>query len=602
MSALPQETDSETEARPQPAEAAAEGPHLTFGRMLAFGAPGFAGAAMAIPIGILMPRFYSDVVMAPLGTIAVAMAIARSLDALTDPLMGWISDRTHSRWGRRKPWIALGVPPCALVFYLLFAPPESLSGQAAGLWFGVTFALYFLFSTTYQIPHGALGAELALEYDSRSRLFGLQSLFVLLGILVAATAPGILQEGFGMTDDREVYASIAAAFAVLLVVLYGVLLRYVPERPEFVQREANPLVPGVRRALRNGPFRILFVAGLIASIPAAIPGILAPYFAAYVLQAENPDASLGLLLFLYFGTGLLGVPLWIWLAARLGKLRVLVIGASIGIVGSALLFFVPAGATAMAAGIFLLIGVQSSVGLVVLPSMGADVIDYDELLTGKRREAQFGAFWAILPKFVAIPGASIPLAVLAWTGYVPNEAQSETVIFAIRAMIGLFPVAFNVIAILIILRYPISREVHEKIRAGIEAHDRGENAADPLTGRELPPPAQSRVDDDQGWFLDSFSRGELQRALRDGTQRVQRDVLLAIAACALLTAGFVALAVETVPDLSHEPGPGSVLAVVAAGLALTATAFHALRLRPARSLRSRGIDDDRIREHLADTH
>lgn len=583
------------------APATSSDPHLTLGRMLAFGAPGFAGAAMAIPIGILMPKFYSDVVMAPLGTIAMAMALARSLDALTDPLMGWISDRTRTRWGRRKPWIAIGVPPCALVFYLLFAPPESLSGQAAGIWFGVTFALYFLFSTTYQIPHGALGAELALEYDTRSKLFGLQSLFLLLGVLVAALTPSILQEGFGMTDERQVFASLAAAFAVLLVLLYGVLLRYVPERPEFVDREPNPLVPGVRRALRNHPFRILFLSGLVASVPAAIPGILAPYYTTYVMQVENPDAALGTVLFLYFGTGLLGVPLWIWLSGKVGKLYTLVIGSMIGTVGSAFLFFAPAGDLGVVSLIFFLIGVQSSTGLVVLPSMGADVIDYDELLTGKRREAQFGAFWAILPKFVAIPGASIPLAILAWAGYVPNEVQSEGVIFSIRAMIGLFPVAFNLVAIMILLRYPISREIHEKIRVGIEEHDRGETAIDPLTREALPPPAQSLVDDDTGWFLDSFSRGELERALKDGTARLQRDVITSIALCLALTVALVALAVATVPDLSNEPGPSSVLAVVGAGLAFTAVCFHALRLRPARRFDQMGIDAERIRAHLAAT-
>ena len=79
---------------------------MPLSRMIAYGAPGFAGAGMAIPIGVLMPVFYSDVVMAPLGTIALAIAIARGFDALTDPLMGWLSDRTRSRFGRRKPWIA----------------------------------------------------------------------------------------------------------------------------------------------------------------------------------------------------------------------------------------------------------------------------------------------------------------------------------------------------------------------------------------------------------------------------------------------------------------------------------------------------------------
>ena len=84
---------------------------------IAFGAPAFAGAAMGISIGVLMPRFYSDVVLAPMGTIAVAIAAARAFDALTDPLMGWISDHTHTRWGRRKIFMASAGPFAALIFF-----------------------------------------------------------------------------------------------------------------------------------------------------------------------------------------------------------------------------------------------------------------------------------------------------------------------------------------------------------------------------------------------------------------------------------------------------------------------------------------------------
>ena len=89
-----------------------------------YGAPSFAGAAMLVPIYIHLPKFYSDVVGVPLGFLAIAIAAARALDALSDPLVGWLSDRSRSRFGRRRPFIALGAPLCALAFYALFAPPD----------------------------------------------------------------------------------------------------------------------------------------------------------------------------------------------------------------------------------------------------------------------------------------------------------------------------------------------------------------------------------------------------------------------------------------------------------------------------------------------
>src|ERR1700758_3395846 len=106
---------------------------------LLYGAPSFAGAAMIIPIFIHMPKFYADVVLVPLGYLAMAIAIARSLDALSDPLMGWISDHTHTRLGRRRPYMLVGAPLCGIAFFALLNPPESLTGGRAAVWFGVTF-------------------------------------------------------------------------------------------------------------------------------------------------------------------------------------------------------------------------------------------------------------------------------------------------------------------------------------------------------------------------------------------------------------------------------------------------------------------------------
>jgi Na+/melibiose symporter-like transporter len=88
-----------------------------------YGAPSFAGAAMLVPIYIHLPKFYSDEVGVSLGYLAIAIAAARALDALSDPLVGWLSDRSRSRFGRRRPFIALGAPICALAFYALFTPP-----------------------------------------------------------------------------------------------------------------------------------------------------------------------------------------------------------------------------------------------------------------------------------------------------------------------------------------------------------------------------------------------------------------------------------------------------------------------------------------------
>ncbi len=569
---------------------------LPLATKLFFGAPAFAGAAMAIPIAVLMPRFYSDVVLAPLGGIAIAIALARAFDAITDPVMGWLSDRTRSRFGRRKPYIAFGVPLMALAFYGLFSPPAALSGTDAALWFAGAFALFFLFSTIVEIPYSALGAEVTPDYAERSSLFGWRALFIAAGTITAALLPTVLARS--MDDERAVYSLMAGLYAVLLLVLNVGLLWRVREHPEYAERTANPLIPGVRRALRNRPFRILLLAGVVSAIPAAIPAILMPYYVGYVLQPPEPAAATGLYLTLYLGSGLLCVPLWIAVARKAGKLFALVAASAVGIAGSLFFFAAGPGDLLYAGLVYAATGTVSMAGNFLVPAMAADVIDYDELRTGKRREAQYTSFWALIPKFVAIPGSSVPLAVLAAVGYVPNQPQDETVMFAIRFMYSIFPAVFYLAALLIVSRYPISEAVHSAIRHGIAQRNRGEAAVDPLTGAPLHARGAGRVGEDEGWFLDHFSPGELRRALVRGPGAVAPRVALATAGSLGLCAAASAVAWGGVSADTARLPLTTVLAVVTAGLALTAALFHGIRLVPAQRLRRTPPAEAVIRAHL----
>ena len=498
---------------PSPAHPAAPEP-LPLRTKLVYGAPSFAGAAVAIPILVHMPKFYSDVILVPVGWIAMAFAIARGLDAVTDPAMGWVSDRTRSRFGRRRPWIALGVPLCAMALVAMFGPPESLTPTQAGAWFAASFGLYFFFHTIYEIPYQGLGLELTDDYDERSSLFSWRMAFVIAGTMIASAAPGVLA-AFGVEDPRTQMKIVAAVYGTALVLLYSLLVVTVRERPEFANREANPLVPGVRRALRNRPFRILFITFVIGSLPAAIPALLVPFYTYYVIQPPNPEQMLAVFLVIYFGSGFLFLPAWLWAARRFGKLEAWLASFFISISAGIGLFFGGPGDILYVSALHAWAGVAFGAGGLLVPAMQADVVDYDELRTGKRREAQFAAFWAIVPKFVAIPGAALPIAALAAIGYVPNQVQTPEVQLGIRVIYALTPAAFGAISFFLARLYPISEEVHAQIKLGVAAHKRGESAMDPLTRESLPPATAREVDEHTGWSLDYFSPGELAR-LVDG--------------------------------------------------------------------------------------
>ncbi|MDZ7684331.1 MAG: MFS transporter [Gammaproteobacteria bacterium] len=381
---------------------------LPWSKRIAYGAPSFAGAAMAIPIGIHLTIFYSDTILVPLGFIALVKALARALDAITDPVMGWISDRTKSPLGRRRPWILIGAPLCAIAFYLMFTPPGDIDGVEAATWFAVTYTAYYLFHTVYIIPHYGLGPELTLDYNERSVLFGIREAFVVAGTLVAAVSPPLLIEQFG--GERQGYTAFAILFGALLTILYLNLVVQVRERASFMARESNPLIPGVRRVMRNGVFRLLLFVYLVGSITGAIPGLMMPYFTKYVLQPDNPDAWLAVFLATYFLAGFVSLPGWVWAAKRFEKKPVWLAGFLPGIFGSLGLFLLGPGDLVACIFVLAIAGTGFSAGIFLGPAMQADVIDYDEFHTGKRREAQYGALWSIMTKFMVIPSMSIPLA------------------------------------------------------------------------------------------------------------------------------------------------------------------------------------------------
>jgi len=570
---------------------------LTLRIKLLYGAPSFAGAAMIIPIFIHMPKFYADVVLVPLGYLAMAIAIARSLDALSDPLMGWISDHTHTRLGRRRPYMLIGAPLCGVAFFCLLNPPHSLTGGRAAIWFGVTFILYFIFHTVYVLPHYALGPELTQNYHDRSTLFAWRESFTILGTIVAAAAPGIMMQAFHMTE-RQVFFRLGIFFGVMLSVLYGLLVLNIKERADFVARESNPLVPGVRRALRNRPFGILLASYVVGSISGAIPATMMPFFNAYVIRPANPTFWLSMLLLGYFAFGFMSLPMWVAIARRVGKLNAYLASFFLGITGGGAMFLLGPGDTWWLLVLICWAGIGFGAGLFLTPSMQADVIDYDELYTGKRREAQYTAFWSMLPKFVAIPSAAIPIAVLASLGYIPNaNPQVPHVVFAIRAIFALGPAICSALSFLIARRFPITETIHNQILDGVRLHERGEASVDPMTGALVPPPTPGH-DEDVGWFLDYFSSGELKRYLARGASQPVRDVLTVAAISIGVSVLSIVYVLHRISSLSTDPGATISLIVVAAGLALAIFVFHLMRLGPARRLAAGEVPADVVRAHL----
>jgi GPH family glycoside/pentoside/hexuronide:cation symporter len=214
----------------------------------------------------------------------------------------------------------------------------------------------------------------------------------------------------------------------------------------------------------------------VAAFGSNLPATLILYYVQYVLRSANAD----LFLVLYFVTGILFLPGWIRLAKSIGKKYAWITSMAVNTGAFIGVFFLGPGDAWIYGILVFFSGVGFGATLAIPSAMQADVIDYDELLTKKRREGQYIGIWSIAKKLAAALGVGISLSLLGVSGYSPNVEQSEQVVFYLRVLYALVPSICNLIALAIALAYPISRTRHKAIRAAIQDRREGHAVTDPL--------------------------------------------------------------------------------------------------------------------------
>jgi len=452
---------------------------VPLGKKFAYAAPAFALAVVGIPVYVYIPKFYTDVVGVPIAIIGYLLLGVRLFDAVTDPAIGYISDQTTSRWGRRRPYIAVGAILLAISMYVLFNPPKA-SPIFETIWFSMAIFCLFLFWTAVIVPYESLGPEITFDYDERTTLLGMRDGALIAGTLVAASAPALVSWVFSLAADaageRAKFFWISVCYTPVVIAFCLWCAVSVQERPQRVQSERVGLWRGLRHVGQNRPFIVLLIAYIVAAFGSNLPATLILFYVEYVLQSKQAD----LYLLIYFFTGVLFLPGWILLARRFEKkatwLAAMLIntGAFIGV------FFLGPGDALVYGILVCLSGIGFGATLAIPSAMQADVIDYDELLSGERREGQYIGIWSISKKLAAALGVGVTLAILGGAGYTPNEVQSEQVQFTLRVLYALVPSLCNIVAFVIALTYPISRRVHKEILAAIDQRRAGQPVADPL--------------------------------------------------------------------------------------------------------------------------
>lgn len=450
---------------------------------LAYAAPAMAQSMLAITFYVYLQRYYGTVLSVDLASLGWVVLASRAWDAITDPLIGAMSDRTRTRWGRRKPWIAAATLPSALAFLLLFHPPRFAADSMAILaWLWALAFLFFLAGTMVTIPYEALGAELSFDYDERTRILGIRDGALLVGTLLGAIAPVAL--GVERAEDpdlqRRRYFELALLESVLLVVSVAWCLWIVREKKWAPQKLASaPPLTDLRGTLSNRPFLILLAAYTINAIGSELPATLILFYTADVLGTDRG----GWYLVLYLAVGLALLPLWIALAHRWEKKWAWIVGMAVNAGMFAFVLLLGRGDE----GWFALLACLSAVGLgatLAIPSsMQADVIDVAEAQTGRRLEGQYSGLWAIARKLARGLGASSAFLILAAAGYradaPPGSTQSTAAVWTLAILYAGVPSLFSLAAIGVILYYPIDRATHRGVRGSMEnPHAAGPSRAD----------------------------------------------------------------------------------------------------------------------------
>jgi glycoside/pentoside/hexuronide:cation symporter, GPH family len=461
---------------PPPSPRAPRRSGLTRGATLAYGAGNFAFSLLGLVVAVNLQFFYTDSVGLRAGLVSWSLLFARLIDAFTDPVMGWLSDRTRARLGRRRPYILASALPLGVAFYWLFTPP--VVGDPAAHQGALLAYMLALYSTTYviwtvgAIPYYSLGAELTDDYAERTRVIAVREAWGLSGLLLATILPAWLIALYGGRDGYSFMGGILGLGTSLFLLASGFLVR---ERAEFQGRPALGPYQGWAATLANPHFRRILLAFACSAIAGAVPATLVIYVAVYVIGTPDwwaraipvwmPTWSFYLLV--YFGAGVLSLPLWNVLASRLGKPVTWGVAIAVATATSASCSALHEGSVGLFTAILVFGGMAFGNYLALPSSIVADLIDWDEARTGGRREAAYFGVWAFATKFGNAFTGFAALQVLEHVGYLPGVAQTETVKHWMIGMFSWFPAAFYLLSGLALMRFRFTRRDLDEVQRAI---------------------------------------------------------------------------------------------------------------------------------------
>lgn len=461
-------------------EETAEKDRVPFWRKMAYGTGMMSYVIMARSCNQFANPIFNDCMGVDPRFVSWVLGGSRLWDAITDPVMGNVSDNTRSKWGRRRPWIALGAMLSGITFSAIWLFPSGLSEMGYFFWFLITSLIFFVAFTIFSVPYMALGMEMSPDYNERTAVVAYRTVLSQVGAFAVSGIYWFIT--LDRFDNMAQGMRYAGAMVGILIFITGLIPAFfakehqsVLDRQEKTSGQKISLIKSFKETICEGPFLILCGITVLMLIGLMLVGHLGYYVTVYHIFGGEKTSFLGRLMAIGGISSqvccMLAVPLLARMSRKIGKVSTLMIAMVLSIVGSALKWvcFTPANPwLSMIPGIVMSGGLAATWTLI--NSMIPDIVDLDELKTGERREGMYSAVNSWVFKLGISFALIISGYVLAWSGFDVDLGtnQAPQAIFYMRVFFTVIPVTSITLALLLLFVYPLKEKRVREIQAELK--------------------------------------------------------------------------------------------------------------------------------------
>ncbi len=436
---------------------------LSIATKAGFGIGDLGGNLFFTAMGILALNYLTDTVALTAAAAGFALMISKFWDAVTDPVMGYISDRTTSRWGRRRPYILFGSIPLGLSMWYFFTNPGISGGTALTVWAVLALCLLNTGFTIVNVPYSALTPELTKDYNERTSLNSFRFGFAIIGTVIG----GVLIQPFALSfvDRNAGFSAAGAVMGAVVIVTSLITFFAVREKPHNSDEmpDANIFKTYISVFKNKAYLILLFSYALNMLAITFLQSIVIYYFKYVYLDESKTPIAMGIFLLV----AMLFIPVSVPLSKKIGKHRTYQLGfLFLGMACLLIYFFGHILGQTYFFAVMALAGVGLGLAFVAPWAMVPDTIEWDARKTGDRKEGTYYGMWTFISKSGQALSIGISGLLLGKAGYVADIPQTERSLEAIRVLIGPIPALIFFAGIVLMAFYPITEKTYNEMMSG----------------------------------------------------------------------------------------------------------------------------------------